>query len=101
MAVATSGIPSVLNKAMAHAGLSDFFDAVVTAADVEHGKPAPDTFFEAARRIGVEPQYCQVFEDSDAGLEGARRAGMVATDVRPVLAGSQGSKAAESQGLKS
>ena len=85
IAVATGGIPPVLGKAMAHAGLTDFFDAVVTAEDVEKGKPAPDTFLEAARRLGVEPQFCQVFEDSDAGLEGARRAGMVATDVRPVL----------------
>ena len=87
LAVATGGTPPVISRAMAYAGLTDFFDAVVTAADVKHGKPAPDTFLEAARRIGVEPQYCQVFEDSDAGLEGARRAGMVATDVRPVLAG--------------
>lgn len=83
MAVATGGIPTVLNKALALSGLTDFFDAVVTSHDVEHGKPAPDTFLEAARRIGVVPELCQVFEDSEAGLEGARRAGMVATDVRP------------------
>ncbi len=86
LAVATGGTRPVLSRALAHAGLTDFFDAVVTADEVEHGKPAPDTFLEAARRIGVAPQNCQVFEDSDAGLEGARRAGMVATDVRPVLA---------------
>lgn len=86
MAIATGGIPPVLSKGLALAGLTDFFDAIVTSVDVQHGKPAPDTFLEAARRIGVEPQYCQVFEDSDAGLEGARRAGMVATDVRLMLA---------------
>jgi beta-phosphoglucomutase family hydrolase len=89
MAVATGGIPPVLNKAMAQTGLTGFFDAVVTADDVEHGKPAPDTFLEAARRIGVAPELCQVFEDSDAGLEGARRAGMVATDIRSILNGSK------------
>jgi HAD superfamily hydrolase (TIGR01509 family) len=56
---------------------------VVTADDVIHGKPAPDIFLEAARRIGVAPAYCQVFEDSDLGLVGALKAGMVATDIRP------------------
>lgn len=85
MAVATGGIPAVVNKALDVIGLDGFFDTVVTALDVEHGKPAPDPFLEAARRIGVAPELCQVFEDSDAGLEGARRAGMVATDVRPWL----------------
>ncbi len=85
MAVATGGTPPVINNALKTLGKEDFFDAVVTAADVKHGKPAPDTFLEAARRLGVEPQYCQVFEDSEAGLEAARRAGMVATDIRPWL----------------
>jgi beta-phosphoglucomutase-like phosphatase (HAD superfamily) len=42
-------------------------------------------FLEAARRLGVNPRDCQVFEDADAGLEAARRAGMLTTDVRPVL----------------
>jgi beta-phosphoglucomutase family hydrolase len=85
IAVATGGIPLVINSALEHNGLTGFFDAVVTSVDVEHGKPAPDTFLEAARRIGVEPECCLVFEDADAGLEGARRAGMVTVDVRPVL----------------
>lgn len=85
MAVATGGTPPVISNALKTLGKENFFDAVVTAADVKHGKPAPDTFLEAARRLGVEPQYCQVFEDSEAGLEAARRAGMVATDIRPWL----------------
>lgn len=87
MAVATGGIPIVVNSAMQAIGLTGFFDTIVTAEDVTHGKPAPDIFLEAARRIGVEPQNCQVFEDSDAGLEAAQRAGMVATDIRPWLNG--------------
>ncbi|MGB5064596.1 MAG: HAD family phosphatase [Candidatus Competibacter sp.] len=68
-------------------GVSEFFLAVLTADDGLPPKPAPDLFLEAARRIGVEPCYCQVFEDADAGLEAARRAGMLATDVRPVVGG--------------
>lgn len=85
MAVVTGGIRRVVNNALAVIGMVDFFDTVVTADDVQNGKPAPDPFLEAARRLGVEPEFCQVFEDSEAGLEGARRAGMVATDVRPWL----------------
>ena len=87
MAVATGGIPLVVNNAMRAIGMNGFFDTIVTADDVTHGKPAPDIFLEAARRIGVEPQHCQVFEDSDAGMEAAQRAGMVATDVRLWLNG--------------
>lgn len=85
MAVATGGVQLVVQSAMKAIGMSDFFDAIVSADDVINGKPAPDTFLEAARRIGVEPAYCQVFEDSDLGLEGAKRAGMVGIDVRPWL----------------
>jgi HAD superfamily hydrolase (TIGR01509 family) len=82
MAVATGGILAVVSLALKAIGLSDFFDAVVTAEDVKHGKPAPDTFLEAAHRLKVEPAYCLVFEDSDLGLEAARRAGMAAVDIR-------------------
>jgi beta-phosphoglucomutase family hydrolase len=87
MAVATGGVPHVINSALKVIGLEHFFDAIVTSEDVKHGKPAPDTFLEAARRLKVEPRHCVVFEDSDLGLEGARRAGMTAVDVRPWLKG--------------
>ncbi len=83
MAVATGGIPQVVTLALQVIGLDNFFDAIVTSEDVVNGKPAPDTFLEAARRLNVEPQHCMVFEDSDMGLEAARRAGMVGVDVRP------------------
>jgi beta-phosphoglucomutase family hydrolase len=85
MAVATGGILAVVSSALKAIGLTDFFDAVVTAEDVKHGKPAPDTFLVAAERLKVEPHACLVFEDSDLGLEAARRAGMVAVDIRPWL----------------
>lgn len=65
--------------------LTGAFSAVVTPEDVVHGKPEPDTFLEVARRLGVEPARCQVFEDGELGLEAARRAGMMVTDVRPYL----------------
>jgi sugar-phosphatase len=50
-------------------------DVVVTASDVEHGKPAPDPFLVAARRLGVDPRDCLVVEDAPSGLEAARAAG--------------------------
>ena len=45
-------------------------------------KPDPDIFLEAARRIGIAPEHCLVFEDAEPGLEAARRAGMRALDIR-------------------
>jgi sugar-phosphatase len=48
---------------------------LVTADDVQRGKPAPDPFLEAARRLGVPPERCLVVEDAPAGLEAARAAG--------------------------
>jgi HAD superfamily hydrolase (TIGR01509 family) len=44
--------------------------------DVERGKPAPDPFLEAARRLGVQPEACLVFEDSPTGIDAAKAAGM-------------------------
>lgn len=85
LAVATGAIQRIVQAALATTGLTALFDAVVAADDVEHGKPAPDTFLEAARRLGVEPQYCLVYEDSDLGLEAAERAGMTGIDVRPYV----------------
>ena len=83
MAVATGGVLNVAQQVLGAIGLADFFDTIVTREDVTHGKPAPDTFLEAARRLKADPRYCLVFEDSDAGLEAARRAGMQGIDIRP------------------
>ena len=82
IAVASGGFRWVIDKQLAHIGLSDWFDAIVTAEDTERHKPEPDVFLEAARRLGVPPEQCLVFEDSELGLEAARRAGMDAIDVR-------------------
>lgn len=66
-------------------GLDRYFDKLVAADDVTHSKPDPETFLTCARLMNLPPEVCQVFEDGDAGLEAARRAGMIATDVRPFL----------------
>lgn len=85
MAVATSGLRRIISPILAELQLTDWFDAVVTADDVTHHKPAPDLFLEAARRLNVEPRFCRVYEDTDAGIEAARRAGMTFVDVRNLL----------------
>lgn len=60
------------------------FDAMVVREDVEKGKPDPETFLKAAKKLGVDPAKCLGFEDGDFGLEALRRAGMVAVDIRKV-----------------
>lgn len=87
MAVVSGGARANVERTLRAIGLRDLFPVVLTADDGLPPKPAPDLFLEAARRLGVESRYCQVFEDADAGLEAARRAGMLATDVRPVVDG--------------
>lgn len=57
-------------------GLESFFQSAVTAEHVQRGKPAPDVFLEAARRLGVAANCCVVFEDAPSGVEAARAAGM-------------------------
>jgi len=82
MGVASGGSRHAITRVLSHLGILDWFGAVVTNEDVVHQKPAPDIFLEAARRLGVEPQYCRAFEDTDLGLEAIRAAGMDAVDIR-------------------
>jgi len=63
-------------------GLEPYFPIVVTADDVIYHKPEPETFLKCAELMGVEPKYCQVFEDGEPGMRAARAAGMIVTDVR-------------------
>jgi len=60
---------------LARIGLLDRMEAVVTGADVTEGKPAPDIFLAAARRLGLAPAECVVFEDAAAGVAAAKRGG--------------------------
>jgi beta-phosphoglucomutase family hydrolase len=84
MAVATGGTRSLCSKTLAALGLLEHFTALVTADDVPHGKPAPDIFLEAARRLGVPADQCCAFEDGEPGLAAARAAGMLTIDIRPL-----------------
>lgn len=84
-AVASGGSRQIVQLTLDELGLTPRFDIIVTIDDVEHPKPAPDLFLEAARRLNVPPQACLVFEDSEQGFEAARRAGMTVVDVTALL----------------
>jgi len=87
MAVASGGERAIVQRTLTAIGMLDLFDALVGAEDTELHKPEPDVFLEAARRIGADPATCAVFEDTDFGMEAARRAGMTGVDIRPWIAG--------------
>ena len=82
MAVASGGTQPIIVQVLEHLKIRHMFDAVVTSEMVKNQKPAPDIFLEAARRIGVEPQFCRGYEDTDLGMQAIRAAGMDAVDVR-------------------
>ncbi|MFM9059519.1 MAG: HAD family hydrolase [Planctomycetaceae bacterium] len=81
-AVVTGGYRQVCLKILAHVGIAEAFDTIVASEDTARHKPDPDPFLEAARRLGARPERCVVWEDSDLGIEAARRAGMTWIDVR-------------------
>jgi len=75
-AIASSAPRANVEAILEAVGLGAHFRAVVTAADVKHGKPEPDVFLAAAGRLGIDPARCIVVEDAAPGIEAARRAGM-------------------------
>ena len=82
MAVASGGTQPIIVGVLEHLKIRHLFDAVVTSEMVKNQKPAPDIFLEAARRIGVKPELCRAYEDTDLGMQAIRSAGMDAVDVR-------------------
>ena len=81
VSVASGGDAPTVARTLRTIGVSDLFPIVVTVEDVAHGKPAPDLFLLAAKRMGVAPADCLVFEDSLLGITAAERAGMGAVLV--------------------
>lgn len=77
IAVATSSDRAYTETTLRHAGLLERFGVIVTGEQVALGKPAPDIYLEAARRLGVDPTQSVALEDSDAGILAASRAGML------------------------
>ena len=80
-AVASSAPPENV-AAIAHVlHLNGTFEAMISGADVQRGKPEPDIFLAAAQHLNVKPQQCLVIEDATTGIEAAHRAGMKAIGV--------------------
>ncbi len=95
VAVATSSDRQYASFSMKAAGLAlASFAQVVTGEQVANGKPAPDIYIEAARRLGIPPARCLALEDSDAGILSASAAGMIAVMVPDLKPPSQAARQA-------
>ena len=92
MAVGTGSERRLALKALASIGLKDYFQIIIGSDNVEKHKPHPDTFLKAAEMMGVEPQFCHVFEDGILGIQAAQTGGMMVTDVRDYYKVSIGKK---------
>ena len=76
LGLASSSNREVIDLVLEAAGLAGSFSATVSSEEVPRGKPAPDVYLEAARRLGVEPDRCAAVEDSENGIRSAKAAGM-------------------------
>ena len=74
--LASSSNRELIDLVLEIAHLADCFQATVSSEEVAHGKPAPDVYIEAARRLGAEPSRCAAVEDSHNGILSAVAAGM-------------------------
>jgi beta-phosphoglucomutase len=76
MAIGSAAIPFNIDFVLDNLYIRDYFDTIVSADDVAISKPDPDTYLQCAKRLGVKPADCIVFEDAPKGVESAERAGM-------------------------
>jgi beta-phosphoglucomutase len=91
LGIGSSGPAENVAVVQQNLGHGDLISAAVNGSEVKHGKPDPEVFLLAAKKLGVEPNRCAVIEDAPAGVEAARRAGMTSigllgTAPREVLA---------------
>ncbi|MFL2658595.1 MAG: HAD family hydrolase [Akkermansiaceae bacterium] len=83
MAVASAGTSKMVKSSLESVNMLSWFDVVLGSDEVKNGKPSPDIYLEAARRLKVNPEACVVFEDSEAGVRAAQSAGMKVVIVPP------------------
>jgi HAD superfamily hydrolase (TIGR01509 family) len=76
LGLASSSNREIIDTVLDVAGLAPCFTATVSSEEVAHGKPAPDVYLEAARRLGIDPTRCCAVEDSHGGIRSAKSAGM-------------------------
>lgn len=83
LALYSSGSRGTVSLSLKKLGLSHWFDPLLCADDVSAAKPDPEGYLKILELTGVAPRRAVVFEDSEAGLQAARSAGLVTVDVRP------------------
>ncbi|MDA3614542.1 HAD family hydrolase [Polluticaenibacter yanchengensis] len=93
MAIGTAAIPFNLDYILDNLNIREYFDELVTADDVVHSKPDPQTFTLAADKMGYQYQNCIVFEDAPKGVEAAQNAGMKTVVILSELHGEADFKA--------
>ena len=86
IALATSGPKENIRFVFQKTGLRNFFGVVLDSSMVSRGKPHPEVYLKAAKKLGADPRRCVVFEDSLPGVESARRAGMRVVGLATTLA---------------
>jgi HAD superfamily hydrolase (TIGR01509 family) len=102
LALATSTARPLALRTLGYGGFDPArFQVIVTGDEIAHGKPAPDIYLEAARRLGLAPARCAAFEDSDAGTLSASRAGMLTLQVPDMKPSSPAASAAAYRVLRS
>ncbi|MFX1552230.1 MAG: HAD family hydrolase, partial [Promethearchaeota archaeon] len=81
LAIGSSGPPENVELLLSQLKIKPFFDLIITAADIEKGKPEPDVFLKVANILNINPKSCMVIEDAPVGIEAAKRAGMISIAI--------------------
>jgi HAD superfamily hydrolase (TIGR01509 family) len=81
LGLASSSNRELIDRVLELAGIASLFEATVSSEEVPRGKPAPDVYLEAARRVGAEPVACAAIEDSHNGILSAAEAGMTVVAI--------------------
>lgn len=92
MGIATSNFIKLVEAVCETHGLQEYIKVIVTGCEVEKGKPAPDVYLEAARRLQVKPENCLVFEDVPMGIMAGKNAGMKVCAVKDTFSEEQQEK---------
>lgn len=82
LAIGSSGPPENVDLLLSTLSIKDYFDVIITAAEVKNGKPAPDVFLIAAEKLNIKVDNCLVIEDAPVGIISARKAGMKVIALR-------------------
>ena len=81
IAIATSGYKELCEGAMRRLGMLNFIDAITLSCEVGVNKSNPDVYLLAAKRLGIAPEKCMVFEDILLGIKGAQKGGFQTTAI--------------------